>query len=112
MRFGNPPPDYQWQRLATGQSEWVDLPEGVPYENVNQMSLRVTLAQSMSGDRLRARLSNIAGVVYTREATLTVSPAMAPQDSGLPPRIAVENGTSFSINGSFSGTHTDVLRLV
>lgn len=65
---GNPYPAVQWQRLDPS-GFWVNIEDA----NSPTMTLEDP-ATSMSGSKLRARLRNTYGTVYTHVVTLTVEP--------------------------------------
>lgn len=73
-RAGSPAASYRWQRQPGGSGPWLDLAEGTDFTGTGtgQLLVRAT-SLGMNEDRIRCRLQNSAGVVYTRAARLTVS---------------------------------------
>ncbi len=77
-RAGSPAASYRWQRQAGGTGAWVDLADGTDFAGTGTVQLLVRAASlGMNEDRIRCRLQNSAGVVYTRAARLTVTEVTA-----------------------------------
>ncbi len=75
---GAPNPTFQWQRLAAGSGNWVNLSEGSGYSGVNSGALRVSTTLAMSGDQFRAVATNVAGSATSNAALLTVNSVPPP----------------------------------
>lgn len=102
---GSPTPDFRWQRLPAGTSTWQDLSDDTMFTNTGTSTLNVAgVVLTMSGDQFRCRASNLAGTITSQPATLTVSPAVAPQIYNMPPVVTVAYNDSIYISCSITGT--------
>lgn len=102
---GSPTPDFRWQRLPAGTSTWQDLSDDTVFTNTGTSTLNVVgVVLTMSGDQFRCRASNLAGTIISQPATLTVSPAVAPQIYNMPPTVAVAYNDSIYITPAITGT--------
>jgi hypothetical protein len=73
---GCPAPTYQWQRLASGGTTWVDLTESTTYTGTQTATLTVnSTTTAMSGDQFRAQTSNSSGSATSSAVALTVTAA-------------------------------------
>jgi LPXTG-motif cell wall-anchored protein len=82
---GNPAPEVTWQRYDRGL--WLDIASDDNFTvnaSEGMASLTVTGTNpDQSGMRLRAKATNTSGASYTREAVLTVRPAVEIPEDGL-----------------------------
>ncbi|MBI2514186.1 MAG: immunoglobulin domain-containing protein [Opitutae bacterium] len=103
---GSPAPTFRWQRAASGSGEWSDISNGGNFSGADTATLSVVAqALSMSGDRFRCVVSNVAGSVTSVEATLTVLPA-PPQITTKPLSRALAVGQSATFNVAATGSGT------
>lgn len=95
---GSPAPSFRWQRAASGGGGWSDIANGGNFSGTDSAQLAVVAeALSMSGDRFRCVVSNVAGSATSAEAALTVLPA-PPQITSQPLSRALTIGQSATFN--------------
>jgi len=99
---GNPAPNFQWQILTPNATQWANL--------AGQTGSTLTLSNVqpvMNGNRYRVRVSNAAGVVYSRGALLTVGAQMVTITWNAGPGGHVANPTQqFASNTQFDQLQT------
>ncbi len=88
---GAPVPSYRWQRLPAGGGGWADVDPGInqAYGGVTTPTL-ILYGGTLSGnhgDQFRCVVSNVAGMVVSEAATMSISAAIAP--------VAAAGGYSF-----------------
>jgi hypothetical protein len=93
---GDPAPTYQWQRLAVGAGEWVNVADGGMFSGATTTNLHVTPVLAMDGDQFRIVATNLDGSVTSNAALLTVTIPLPPTSSGYVPNTAVALGRSAS----------------
>ncbi|MBP6864059.1 MAG: chitobiase/beta-hexosaminidase C-terminal domain-containing protein [Candidatus Didemnitutus sp.] len=70
---GDPAPALQWQRLAAGATDWVDLANDNTFAGVTTATLTIDPAlPAMSGDAFRCVATNLVGTAVSESAALTV----------------------------------------
>lgn len=71
----DPTPQYRWQQLPPGGSEWQDIAESYPHSGTQSEALTIQwLSAERNGTRFRSIVSNSAGSVISREAIVTLVP--------------------------------------
>lgn len=83
--IGTPTPTFQWQRNPGGNTAFVDIPGATTNQYVTPVT-SVTGGGANNGDTYRCVASNIAGVVLSNAALLTVNPLV------VAPSISIQPG--------------------
>jgi len=103
---GNPSPTFQWQRLPSGNSAWVNLSDGGSYNGSATTTLTISSTTTdMSNDQFRGVATNSAGSATSSTAALTVTVSNPPAQSSTPPSSSGGGGggaTSFWFIGALS----------
>ena len=102
---GLPTANLRWQRLAAGNSTWVDLVDNDSYSGTTTQSLRIkSVVVGMTGDQFRCVATNVAGTSVGAPIPLTVLPFAAPVIYGLPTSYNVPAAGSLSLSASVTGS--------
>lgn len=102
---GSPAPMLQWQRLAAGATDWVNLTEGAGIAGSRSSNLTLNpVTLGMNGDQLRCVATNLLGVVASEPTTLSVNPPVAPSILFMPPTLVASAGDYLSIAPTVTGT--------
>jgi len=91
---GQPLPTYQWQRMASGTSGWVNLSDSGNYSGTLTTMMVVSgTSSSMTGDQFQCLVTNSGGTVTSTPAALTVNTLGVTTLAGWPGSSGRANGT-------------------
>ena len=94
---------YQWQGLAPGSPDWVDLQNNGTFSYTTQALLSThNLDASYDGYQIRCKISNSVGVTYTAPANMTLYTTVS--ISTQPVSTTVLSGTPTSLSVVAAGT--------
>nr|MBP7143420.1 immunoglobulin domain-containing protein [Opitutaceae bacterium] len=107
---GTAPISYQWQRLPSGQSNWVNLLNGLDIFGVHTTTLELSnVALSLNRDQFRLAFTNGQGTALSQPALLTVNALIVPASITTPPAsqsVTVGNPVSFTVSAAGTGPLT------
>lgn len=103
---GTAPITYHWQRLPAGQSNWVNLLNGLDVSGATSPSLTLTnVPLVLNGDQFRLAFTNPQGTAFSEPARLTVNALVFPVMITTPPvNQSVQVGQPASFTVTTSGT--------
>ncbi len=101
--FASENPSYQWQVLAAGSSDWVNIQNSSRFSGATTNQLTVnSAALDQSGDQFRCLATNGQGSATSNPATLTVG-GLPPAFNSNPSNLTVTEGGPASFSVSISG---------
>lgn len=107
---GTAPISYQWQRLPAGQTNWVNLLNGLDITGVHTTTLSISNASlGLNHDQFRLAFTNGQGTAFSQPALLTVNALIVPAAIATPPTsqtVTVGNPASFTVNATGTGPLT------
>lgn len=107
---GTAPISYQWQRLPAGQTNWVNLLNGLDISGVHTTTLELSnVVLALNKDQFRLAFTNGQGTAFSQPALLTVNALIIPASISTPPSsqsVTVSKPASFTVNAAGTGPLT------
>jgi sugar lactone lactonase YvrE len=107
---GTAPISYQWQRLPSGQNNWVNLLNGLDIFGVHTTTLELSnVSLVLNGDQFRLAFTNAQGTAFSQSCLLKVNALVLPAAISIPPSnksVQVSNPASFTVTATGTGPLT------